>query len=234
MPGRGPAAAVSTSNEVTFTRCRFEYTGTFAGATACAFGTTQGGNFNECVFKVPSTSTRTATRAIGCGYIHCLFTGGQIGLECTGSPFYVYRCVFMGLTSHGISSTAGNRLHIIRNTFVNCVDDIRCSATPIAPCTMRWNLFVNCTGVAINNTSGTVTQAVLFSDNDFYNTVNFAGWAPEAPNYGGVTESSNPLVSSTDPTFSGGSFNGASLVRNYEGVTITGAKWDVGAAQRQV
>ena len=228
------AAAVSVSNEVTFTRCRFEYTGTFAGATSCTFATTQGGNFNECVFKAPATSTRTASCSIGAGYINCLFTGGQIGLELPGSPFYVYRCLFMGLTSHGISSTVGNRLHIIHCTFVGCVDGIRCSAAPAAPGTIRWNLFVNCTGVGINNTSGTVTQALLFSDNDFYNTVNYAGWATDQPNYGGITEASHPLISSTDPTFSAASFTGASLSRPYEGVSITGAQWDVGAAQRQV
>ena len=229
-------AAVSVQNEVTFTRCRFEYTGTFAGATACAFGTTQGGNFAECVFKAPSTSTRVATVAIGCGYINCVFTGGQVGLECTGSPYYVYRCVFMGLTSHGISSTAANRLHVIHCSFLGCVDGIRCSVAPTGPGTIRWNLFVNCSGVAINNTSGTTTQALVFSDNDFYNNTggNYAGWQADQPNYGGVTESSNPTVGSTDPTFSAGTFNGASLTRDYEGVTFTGGKWDVGAAQRQV
>ena len=49
------------------------------------------------------------------------------------------------------------------------------------------------------------------------------------------TEASSPSISSSDPTFSGSSFNGASFRQDYENTgSITGTYWDIGATQRLV
>jgi hypothetical protein len=49
-----------------------------------------------------------------------------------------------------------------------------------------------------------------------------------------VTESSSPAVSSSDPTISAPTFNGASMRRPFENESWTGGYYDAGALPRQV
>jgi hypothetical protein len=233
---RSGNAGFTMADEIYFTRCRFENSN--AGGTGCVQVAGNAGTlFQYCWFKGASAQTRVLSIQTPSGYSHCVITGGQIGAEISTTPYYLDHVIFLNQGSHGVSVTStGVRQHIVHCSFKGCAGDgIRYGAgfPPAGPTTIRWCLFDSVVGTAINNANANV-QTVLLGDNDFYNCgANFAGLG-DTPTWFTLTESSNPAVSSSDPTFSATTFNGASVRQPFENVSISGGFYDVGAAQRQV
>ena len=189
-------------------RCRVTNTSTNAAAYAGNFG----GSNNAalyCYFKAPTSGTtngvvvlNNATAIItGC----VCEGGGKAGLDIAGAATTVSDCVLLNNTGAGILDAGGNP-RILHCTISNAtVDGIKLTATPGAGTCIVGCLFRVCGGIGINNASGTNTNLVHRSTNDFYScTGGSESGFGDSVAFFGQTDSTDPVISASDLTLVGG------------------------------
>ena len=228
----------ATSNGIRFKRCRFE--NTYANAAAAAVNiSTIVGSFVECWFKVTSSATTCITGSGSIELTGCYLEGAggatTTGIGTTGATF-VQSCTIRGFGSHGIVTSNINNIRISGCTISgNGGDGIRIGGASAASQFRQiiGNLLRSNGGYGINNSGGAIN--VELSSNAYYNnTSGQKNGFGDYPEFGAITESSDPCVSSSDlhliPSASGA---GAGIPGQWENVSGMIAYPDIGAWQRQ-
>lgn len=194
-------------------RCRCENTSSNAGALAFRINTVSTITFAYCWAKLPATATANGvfqTSLTGNSNLVCIGCvaegGGNSGFCQTAGPgaLNCLNCVALNTTGHGFLATTPTVVQLVGCTAYNTTGDgIRITAAPstTADCSYIIGcLLVLCGGWGINQ-SGTATNTILRSANDFYSCTsgNENGFG-DSPAFFGQTESVSPVTSSTDMT----------------------------------
>lgn len=181
---------------------------TSANAAAFAFSATGTGLYQYCYFKVPSTATTTGVVSVGAGaqvYVGCVAdTGGLAGFNsATTTNIVYYNCVAINNTGAGFLSSTGTVRMLNCTVYNSTVDGYKASGTPGATVEIIGCLFVSGSNTmtnGINNASGTNTNLIVRSCNDYFDVTNPEVGMGDSPSFFGQTEGSSPIVSSTDMT----------------------------------
>jgi len=206
--------AISAAN-IRLIRCRVTNTNSGTSTKAVAYGVNgQGASSYYCYFKTPSTATAdgiVSTVASSVTFHGCVFdTGGQSGVNGTSGLNIFRRCVFL-LNPIGVLLTTGE---VIASdcTFYGCATDgIKWSGTPatagssfpgsdISGCLFSGLNGSTATTNGINNASGTNTNAIFRTNNDYYNVTNTEVGMGDAFAFFPQTDSSAVATSATDMT----------------------------------
>jgi hypothetical protein len=192
-----------SGTQAQFSRCRSENT----SANAAAIGFTPSGAngvFAYCWWKTPTTATTTGT--VSCGatqtFVGCVAEGGGIaGFNASTNVNTFAHCVGLNNTGSGFLNSTGNSKFLNCTVYGASADGIKWSGTPAQMAYVIGCLFDTCGGIGINNGSGTNTNLVFRSCNDFHactggDEVGFG----DSPARFGQTDASSVVTSSTDMT----------------------------------
>lgn len=192
-----------TGAGIKFDRCRFDAQNASAAAYACTIGaaTTR---FSRCWFKATTTATQVVLSSFVTECYGCVFLGGGHGLTSDNANLIAVGCVFRSNGGDGIRRITGaSGLVIVGCTFYAPTSDG--IEMTVVPTTAQVAMIANCLFVSclydINNSSGTVTNAIHRAHNATYNfTSGHEFGFTDSPDFTAYTDSSSSVTSATDMT----------------------------------
>jgi hypothetical protein len=198
-----------------------------------------GGHSAEaCYFEATSTATQCVSISISnTNLARCHLNGGISNITGNNS-ISLHECILRNAASDAVLGPTNGVSYFIRDCTIRNPgrDGIRLGASgTAAPAHSEIidNLFHTVGGYGINNVFGTDTNQVFRSGNVFYSMTSGeeAGFG-DSPNFGHLTEGSDPHVSSTNLALVTGA-SGRAVAYAFERLSTTVSYFDHGAVQHQ-
>lgn len=204
VANRNSAAWQTQGTGFLMVRTRIENTSSGSNAFALDVTNNTGQRYAYCWFKVPATATGSGNVVVGTGlvsFVGCVSDGGGKAAYdgSNQSPEYL-ACVALNGVVGFLSTTS--RLAILNCTISNISGDgVKSTGTPSGGSIVVGSLFRSIGGYGINNASGTNTNLVIRTCNDFYSCTSGAenGFG-DSPAFFGQTDLSDPVTSASDMT----------------------------------